>query len=134
MSKAQAPISWGDEIKPDSVWSWPHLGYNPSKGSCELYAGDPVTRRVTAHSTRHARISCQGEPLPRLRGRVQPKGHVPELGRHQDPCRMAQGQFGADRADATDSQGAGSSGSTKCLDCSCRTAPSVDRPGPCSTR
>ena len=24
---AQAPISWGDEIRPDSVWSWSHLGY-----------------------------------------------------------------------------------------------------------
>ena len=25
----QAPISWGDEIRPDSVWSWSHLGYSP---------------------------------------------------------------------------------------------------------
>ena len=31
MADAQTPISWGDEIKPDSGWSWSHLGYNPSK-------------------------------------------------------------------------------------------------------
>ena len=36
MSKAQAPISWGDELRPDSVWSWPHLGYNPSKGIANI--------------------------------------------------------------------------------------------------
>ena len=30
MADAQTPISWGDEIKPDSGWSWSHLSYNPS--------------------------------------------------------------------------------------------------------
>ena len=29
MVNTPAPISWGDEIKPDSVWDWTHLGYSP---------------------------------------------------------------------------------------------------------
>ena len=29
MVETLAPISWGDEIKPDSVWSWLHLGFGP---------------------------------------------------------------------------------------------------------
>ena len=29
MVDTQAPINWGDEIKPDSVWSFEHLGYTP---------------------------------------------------------------------------------------------------------
>ena len=36
MSEIKAPISWGDEIKPDSVWSWSHLGYDPSIGAANL--------------------------------------------------------------------------------------------------
>ena len=36
MGKTQAPISWGDEIKPDSVWDWSHLGYDPTRGSANL--------------------------------------------------------------------------------------------------
>ena len=31
-----APISWGDEIKPDSVWDWAHLGYSPIKTHAEF--------------------------------------------------------------------------------------------------
>ena len=29
MVNTPAPINWGDEIKPDSVWSWSHLGFAP---------------------------------------------------------------------------------------------------------
>ena len=33
---AQAPISWGEEVKPDSVWSWSHLGYSPVVSHAEF--------------------------------------------------------------------------------------------------
>ena len=36
MAETQTPISWGDEIRPDSVWSLSHLGYNPSSPSATL--------------------------------------------------------------------------------------------------
>ena len=29
MVETPTPISWGDEVRPDSVWSWQHLGYTP---------------------------------------------------------------------------------------------------------
>ena len=32
----QAPISWGDEIRPDSVWSWSHLGYTEFDKSAHI--------------------------------------------------------------------------------------------------
>ena len=31
-----APISWGDEVRPDSVWSFEHLGYSPIVGYASI--------------------------------------------------------------------------------------------------
>ena len=36
MSGTQTPISWGDEIRPDSAWSWSHLGYGPTADHAEF--------------------------------------------------------------------------------------------------
>ena len=67
MVNTPAPISWGDEIRPDSVWDWAHLGYSPvtTHASFELvrlsrdgsrrivratYAGIPAAGHWPSHS------------------------------------------------------------------------------------
>ena len=58
MSETQSPISWGDEIKPDSVFSWSHLGYDPGEGSANttivVLSRDGSRRIVRA---RHAGVA-----------------------------------------------------------------------------
>ena len=36
MVDSAKPISWGDEIRPDSVWSFAHLGYSPIVGFASI--------------------------------------------------------------------------------------------------
>ena len=36
MVETVKPISWGDEIRPDSVWSFEHLGYSPIVGFASI--------------------------------------------------------------------------------------------------
>ena len=61
MAETQTPISWGDEIKPDSVWSWSHLGYDPSNPFATLtlviLSRDGSRRIVRATSASVARAS-----------------------------------------------------------------------------
>ena len=61
---AVAPISWGDEIRPDSVWSFEHLGYPPIEdfGSIVLV----VLSRDGSRRIMHAAQAGVSNPATRL--------------------------------------------------------------------
>ena len=58
MVETLAPISWGDEIKPDSVWSWTHLGFGP----LATHADFILVRLSRDGSRRIVRASAAGIP------------------------------------------------------------------------
>ena len=67
-----APISWGDEIKPDSVWDWTHLGYSP----VTTHTGFELVRLSRDGSRRIVRATYAGIPAP---------GHWPSHSVVKDP-------------------------------------------------
>ena len=81
MAETQTPISWGDEIKPDSVWSWSHLGYDPSApyvhvmlvvlsrdGSRRVVRGTFATVARPSHHPDQAVISTPDDPFQSWEG------------------------------------------------------------------
>ena len=81
MAETQTPISWGDEIRPDSGWSWSHLGYNPSEpyvnlmlvilsrdGSRRIVRGTYASAARPSHHPDEAVISTPDNPFQSWEG------------------------------------------------------------------